>query len=55
MSSAKQITFIETIPELRKLKKASIPMIALRIRALIEIKKHQKEGISKRALGKPFV
>jgi transposase len=50
MASPKQIIIKESVAELRKIQKASIPMIALRIRALIEIKKHEKTGISKRAL-----
>jgi transposase len=50
MSSPKQIKVIEPIAELRKLQKAAIPMIATRITALIEFKKHEKTGISKRAV-----
>lgn len=50
MASPKQITIIETVAELRKLQKASIPMIATRIRAIIELKKHEKQGLSKRAV-----
>jgi transposase len=50
MSSPKQIRIKESIIELRKLQKRSIPMIANRIRVLIEIKKHEASGISKRAV-----
>lgn len=50
MSSPKQIQIKESINELRKLQKNSIPMIANRIRVLIEIKKHETTGISKRAV-----
>lgn len=50
MASPKQIIIKETIEELKKLQKKSIPMIATRIRAIIEFKKHEKEGISKRAV-----
>lgn len=50
MSSPKQIHIKESISELRKIQKNSIPMIANRIRVLIELKKHQATGISKRAV-----
>ena len=50
MSAPKQIQIKESVKELRKLQKRSIPMIANRIRVLIEIKKHQATGISKRAV-----
>jgi transposase len=50
MSSPKQIQIKESISELRKLQKNSIPMIANRIRVLIELKKHELTGISKRAV-----
>jgi transposase len=50
MSSPKQFTIKESIGELRKLQKGSIPMIANRIRALIEFKKYEKSGISKRSV-----
>lgn len=50
MSSPKQIQIKESINELRKLQKKSIPMIANRIRVLIELKKHESTGISKRAV-----
>lgn len=48
MAAPKQFKIKETLVELRKLQKASIPMIGLRIRALIEFKKHEDMGISKR-------
>lgn len=50
MSSPKQIAIKESLTELRKLQKASIPMIANRIKVLIEFKKHESTGISKRAV-----
>lgn len=50
MSLPKQIHIVESIGELRKLQKSSIPMIANRIKALIEFKKHEQKGISKRAV-----
>ena len=50
MASPKQLHISESISELRKLQKASIPMIANRIKAIIEFKKHEKTGISKRAV-----
>ncbi len=50
MSSPKQIHIKESISELRKFQKSSIPMIANRIRVLIELKKHEATGISKRAI-----
>lgn len=48
MASPKKIIIKESISELRKLQKSSIPMIATRLRALIEFKKHEEKGISKR-------
>lgn len=48
MSTPTQFKIKETVAELRKLQKKSIPMIALRIRALIEFKKNESGGISKR-------
>jgi transposase len=45
-----QITVKETIPELRKLQRKSGELIGKRILMLIEIKKHEKTGISKREL-----
>ena len=50
MSSPKQIQIKESINELRKLQRNSIPMIANRLRVLIEIKKYEVTGISKRAI-----
>lgn len=50
MSSPKQIIITETLAELRKLQKDSIPMIANRIKVLIEFKKNEAGGISKRAV-----
>lgn len=50
MSSPKQIIIKETMAQLRKLQKESIPMIANRIRVLIEFKKNEATGISKRAV-----
>lgn len=50
MSSPKQVKVKETIAELKKLQKASIPMIAARIRVIIEFKKNEDSGISKRAV-----
>lgn len=50
MSSPKQIIIKETMPQLRKLQKDSIPMIANRIKVLIEFKKNESTGISKRVV-----
>ena len=50
MSYPKQMVVKETMAQLRKLQKAAIPMIANRIRVLIEFKKHEQAGISKRAV-----
>jgi transposase len=50
MSSPKQIIIKETMPQLRKLQKDSIPMIASRIKVLIEFKKNESTGISKRVV-----
>ena len=50
MSSPKSIIIVETIAELKKLQKANIPTIANRIKALLEFKKNEKTGISKRAV-----
>ncbi len=41
MSSPKQILVKETVAELRKLQKNSIPMIANRLKAIIEFKKNE--------------
>jgi transposase len=48
MSAPKKIVIKESLNELRKLQKNSIPMIANRLRVLIEFKKHEETGISKR-------
>lgn len=50
MSSPKPLIIKETLVHLRKLQKDNIPMIAMRIRALIEFKKNESTGISKRAV-----
>jgi transposase len=50
MSSPKPLIIKETLVQLRKLQKDNIPMIAMRIRALIEFKKNESTGISKRAV-----
>ncbi len=50
MASPKQIVITETLAQLRKLQKDNIPMIATRIRVLIEFKKHEQTGISKRGV-----
>lgn len=47
-----QIHVRESIPELRKLQGRSGELIGKRIMMLIEIKKHEKTGISKRELSK---
>lgn len=50
MASPKQFHIKETVKELRKLQKGSIPLIANRLRALIEFKKNEDVGISKRSV-----
>lgn len=50
MSLPLQITVTQTIPELRKLQRSSGQLISKRLLMLIEIKRHEKMGISKRAL-----
>lgn len=50
MSSPKQVIIKESLAQLRKLQKDSIPMIANRIRVLIEFKKNEGTGISKRVV-----
>jgi len=50
MSKPFKITVKETIKELRKLQRKNGELIEKRMRMLIEIKKHEKTGISKRAL-----
>ena len=47
-----QITVKQTIPELRQLQRKSGELIAKRLLMLIEIKKHEKTGISKRELSR---
>ncbi len=47
-----QITVKQTIPELRQLQRSHGPLIAKRLLMLIEIKKHEKTGISKRELSR---
>ena len=46
------ITVKESIQELRKLQRKSGPLIAKRLLMLIETKRHEKNGISKRGLSK---
>lgn len=50
MAAPKQIKVLESLSTLRKLQKNSIPMIGNRIKAIIEFKKHEKTGISKRVV-----
>jgi transposase len=50
MSSPKQIVVKETLAQLRKHQRAAITMIANRIRVIIEFKKHEQTGISKRVV-----
>ena len=45
-----QITVIQTIAELRQLQRSHGELIAKRMLMLIEIKKHEKTGVSKREL-----
>jgi len=47
-----QITVKQTIPELRKLQRTCGELISKRLLMLIEIKKHEKTGISKRELSR---
>ncbi len=47
-----QITVKQTIPEIRKLQRTNGELIAKRLLMLIEIKKHEKTGISKRELSR---
>ena len=47
-----QIIITETIPELRSLQRKHGELIGKRLLVLIEIKKHEKTGISKRDLSK---
>ncbi len=50
MSRPKELIIKESLTELRKLQKRSVPLISMRIRALIEIKEAGASGISKRDL-----
>lgn len=50
MALPKQIIVKETLAELKALLKKASSIIAPRLRVLIEIKKHEEAGISKRAL-----
>ena len=47
-----QITVKQTIPELRKLQRSHGELIGKRLLMLIEIRKHEKTGISKRELSR---
>lgn len=48
MAAPKIIVVKETVAELKKIRKALIPMLAKRIDALLLFKTHQKTGIAKR-------
>jgi len=50
MALPKKIIVKETLSELKNLQRKSIPLIANRLRILIEFKKYDKTGISKRAV-----
>ena len=50
MSHPFQINVKESITELRKIQRTSGPLIFKRLLMLIEIKRHEKTGISKRDL-----
>jgi len=50
MSLPKIVPVKESLSELRKIQKKSIPLIANRIKVFIAFKKHEKTGISKRAV-----
>lgn len=50
MSLPKPIVIKENLSELKTLQRNSGPLIAKRIRILIEFKKHEKSGISKRSV-----
>ncbi len=52
MAHPTQITVIESINELRSLQRKNGELIGKRLLMLIEIKKHEKAGISKRELSK---
>lgn len=48
MASPKQMNIKESLVDLKRLLKTSSPLISPRIRMLIELKKNEKQGISKR-------
>ena len=50
MALPKQVVVKETLTELKALLKKASPLIALRLSILIEMKKNEKAGISKRAI-----
>jgi len=50
MALPKQVVVKETLTELKALLKKASPLIAPRLRVLIEMKRNEKAGISKRAL-----
>jgi transposase len=50
MSKAKQFTIRESIPEIKKLIKSNDEFLAQRLRVLLECKKNESTGISKREL-----
>jgi len=50
MSLPKTITIKESLPQLRELQRKSGPLIGKRLRILIEFKKNEETGISKRAV-----
>jgi transposase len=50
MSAAKIFPIKESVSQLKKLRRESIPMIAKRIDALLIFKANEKEGISKRSV-----
>jgi transposase len=52
MALPKQIIVTEKLSELKTLLKKASPLIGPRLRVLIEIKKHEKTGISKRELAR---
>jgi transposase len=48
MASPKKFIITESIEELKKIQKSSKPMLATRVRVLIEFKKNEETGIAKR-------
>ena len=52
MAHPLQIMVTQTIPDLRKLQRGSGELITKRLFMLIEIKRHEKMGISKRELSR---